>query len=174
MEEKSFCYKYPHPALTTDCIIFGVDRNELRVLLIKRGSEPYKNLWAFPGGFLEISESAETGALRELKEETGLENVYIEQFHSFSDPDRDPRERVISIAFLSVVEICKVKAGDDAEEASWFPIDNLPHLAFDHQVMFDKAFSYLKERIYLFKTGFLIPNENLNPKVLQTLYEIFK
>ena len=90
MEEMKYCYKYPHPSVTTDCVIFGFDGNQLQVLLIERGIEPYKGRWAFPGGFLNMEESAEEGALRELKEETGLTGAYIEQFHTFTDPNRDP------------------------------------------------------------------------------------
>ncbi len=93
-----FSYKYPHPAVTTDCVIFGFDGTRLQVLLIERGLEPYKGKWAFPGGFMKMDESAEQGAKRELMEETGMKAEYMEQFHAFTDPDRDPRERVITIA----------------------------------------------------------------------------
>ena len=91
MEENKYCYKYPHPAVTTDCVIFGFDGTKLQVLLIERGIEPFKGKWAFPGGFLNMDESAEQGALRELREETGLTGAFIEQFGCFSEPDRDPR-----------------------------------------------------------------------------------
>ena len=97
-DNKQFCYKYPHPSVTTDCVIFGFDGNKLKVLLIERGIEPFKGKWALPGGFLKMDESAEEGARRELKEETGLTGAYIRQFHAFTAPDRDPRERVITIA----------------------------------------------------------------------------
>ena len=118
-----YCYKYPHPAVTTDCVIFGFNGERLQVLLIERGIEPYKGRWAFPGGFLKMDETAEEGALRELKEETGLENAYIQQLHTFSDPNRDPRERVITIAYYALVRIQEVKGGDDAAAARWFPLD---------------------------------------------------
>ena len=94
-EGLKYSYKYPHPSVTTDCVIFGFDGVKLKVLLVERGMAPYKGRWAFPGGFLNMDESAEEGALRELKEETGLEGAYIRQFHTFSAPQRDPRERVI-------------------------------------------------------------------------------
>ena len=90
MENLRYHYKYPHPNVTTDCVIFGFDGNKLNVLLVERGLEPYKGRWAFPGGFLNMDESAEAGALRELQEETGLKGAYIRQFHTFSDPNRDP------------------------------------------------------------------------------------
>ena len=117
MEEKKYCYKYPHPAVTTDCVIFGFDGSELQVLLIERGIEPFKGKWAFPGGFLNMDETAGEGAMRELKEETGLENAYIEQFNTYSEPGRDPRERVITIAHYALVRIQEVKGGDDAAKA---------------------------------------------------------
>lgn len=88
MEEKAYTYKYPHPSVTTDCVIFGFDGTKLQMLLIERGIEPYKGRWAFPGGFLHPDETAEEGALRELQEETGLTGAYIEQFHTFTDPHR--------------------------------------------------------------------------------------
>lgn len=127
-----YSYKYPHPAVTTDCVIFGFDGAKLKVLLIERGNEPYKGLWAFPGGFLNMDESAEQGARRELMEETGMVAGYMEQFHAFTDPDRDPRERVITIAYYALCNIQEVKGGDDAAKAQWFSIDEIPQLAFDH------------------------------------------
>ena len=119
-ENKKYCYKYPHPSVTTDCVIFGFDGAKLNVLLVQRGIEPYKGRWAFPGGFLNMDESTEEGALRELKEETGLEGAYIEQLGCYSAPDRDPRERVITIAYFALVKIQEVKGGDDAANAKWF------------------------------------------------------
>lgn len=131
----SYTYKYPHPAVTTDCVLFGYKEEQLYVLLIQRGRDPYKGCWAFPGGFLNIEESAEEGALRELQEETGITGVTLHQFHTFTDPNRDSRERVISIAYYGVMDICEVKGDDDAADARWFPTDNLPPLAFDHEEM---------------------------------------
>ena len=148
MEEQKYCYKYPHPAVATDCVIFGFDGIKLKVLLIERGGEPYKGMWAFPGGFLRMNESAEEGALRELKEETDLSAGYIEQFHCFSDPKRDPRERVISIAFLALVKIAEVKGGDDAAQAEWFNLDEIPQLAFDHDHILRMALDKLRECIH--------------------------
>ena len=114
-----YSYKYPHPSVTTDCVIFGFDGTKLQILLVERGIDPYKGKWAFPGGFIKMDESCEEGALRELKEETGLTGAYIEQFHTFSDPNRDPRERVITVAYYALVRIQDVKAGDDAAKAEW-------------------------------------------------------
>ncbi len=171
MEDQKYCYKYPHPAVTTDCVIFGFDGSELQVLLIERGIEPFKGKWAFPGGFLNMTETAEEGALRELKEETGLENAYIEQFNTYSDPGRDPRERVITIAHYALVRIQEVKGGDDAAKAQWFPIDKVPQLAFDHDKILHDAMKKLRERIHFEPIGFELLPGKFTMKDLQMLYE---
>ena len=171
MEEKNYCYKYPHPSVTTDCVIFGFDGSKLKVLLIERGIEPYKGRWAFPGGFLKMEESAEEGALRELQEETGLTGAYIEQFHTFTDPKRDPRERVITIAYFALVRIQDVKGGDDAAKAQWFALDEIPQLAFDHDMILRMAQSRLRERIHFQPIGFELMPEKFTMKDLQELNE---
>ena len=171
MEHNKYCYKYPHPAVTTDCVIFGFDGSELQVLLIERGIEPFKGKWAFPGGFLNMDETAGEGALRELKEETGLENAYIEQFNTYSDPGRDPRERVITIAHYALVRIQEVKGGDDAAKAQWFPIDEVPQLAFDHDKILRDAMRKLRERIHFEPIGFELLPEKFTMRDLQILYE---
>lgn len=139
MEHKTYTYRYPHPAVTTDCVVFGFDGQQYQVLLIERGGEPYKGCWAFPGGFMNIDETAEAGAARELKEETGLELDGLKQFGCFTAVDRDPRERVITIAFYAVTQKVEVKGGDDAARAQWFPLDQIPPLAFDHDLILAKA-----------------------------------
>ncbi len=171
MEEKKYCYKYPHPAVTTDCVIFAFDGSELQVLLIERGIEPFKGKWAFPGGFLNMDETAGEGAMRELKEETGLENAYIEQFNTYSEPGRDPRERVITIAHYALVRIQEVKGGDDAAKAQWFPIDEVPQLAFDHDKILRDAMRKLRERIHFEPIGFELLPEKFTMRELQILYE---
>ena len=171
MEASKYCYKYPHPAVTTDCVIFGFNGKKLQVLLIKRGIEPFKGRWAFPGGFIKMHETAEEGARRELREETGLENAYIQQFHTFSDPHRDPRERVITIAFYALVKIQDVKGGDDAVAAQWFPLDEIPALAFDHDYILRMAIQKLREEIHFQPIGFELLPEKFTIKELQTLYE---
>lgn len=166
-----YCYKYPHPNVTTDCVIFGFDGARLMVLLIQRGMEPYKGRWAFPGGFLEMEESAEEGALRELREETGLRGAYIRQFHTFTAPQRDPRERVITIAYYALVRMQDVKGGDDAADARWFALTEVPQLAFDHDQILRKAEQALRQQIYFEPIGFeLLPNQ-FTIKELQSLYE---
>jgi len=171
MEEKMYCYKYPHPAVTTDCVVFGFDGRDLKVLLIERGIEPYKGCWAFPGGFLNMDENATQGALRELAEETGLKLEHIKEFGTFSDVSRDPRERVISIAFYALAKKSDVKGGDDAAKAQWFALNEVPRLAFDHDYMLRKAMQKLKEDIHFEPIGFDLLGENFTMPELQRLYE---
>ena len=171
LESEKYCYRYPHPAVTTDCVIFGYDGAQLKVLLIERGNEPYKGRWAFPGGFLEIDEDAETGALRELREETGLTGAYVRQFHTFSSPQRDPRERIISIAYLAVVRLQEVTASDDAARARWFALDELPPLAFDHDEVLQKALQALRRLIHFEPIGLDLLPAQFTAKELQQLYE---
>ena len=129
----SYTYKYPRPAVTTDCVVF-TQEEEPKVLLIQRGNEPYKGCWAFPGGFMNMEETAEECAVRELKEETGLTVNRIQQIGAYSKVDRDPRGRTISIAYLAIVDAPTAVSGmDDAAKAAWFPLSSLPDLAFDHQ-----------------------------------------
>lgn len=129
----SYTYKYPRPAVTTDCVVF-TNEEEPKVLLIQRGNEPYKGYWAFPGGFMNMEETAEECAVRELKEETGLTVKQIQQIGAYSKVDRDPRGRTVSIAYLAIVDAPAAVSGmDDAAKAAWFPLTSLPNLAFDHQ-----------------------------------------
>jgi 8-oxo-dGTP diphosphatase len=159
MCEHKYSYKYPHPSVTTDCVIFGIDSdNKLKVLLIERMNEPFKGCWAFPGGFLNIDEDAPDGARRELLEETGMQVTNIEQLGAFASPDRDPRERVISIAYFTLTRVQEVFGGDDARLACWFPINKLPPLAFDHQQMFEQALQRLSDCLKL-KTGNFISGD---------------
>ena len=144
-----FCYPYPHAAITADCIVFGYDPNKtLRVLLVKRRNEPYKDCWAFPGGFMEIDEDLETCARREVMEETGMALGEVFQFRSYSAVDRDPRERVITVVYFAFEALAEVKGSDDAAEARWFDIDNLPELAFDHRTIIHELFEFLEDVIY--------------------------
>src|SRR5712671_1883958 len=126
-----FTYQFPRAALTVDCVVFGFDESELKVLLIQRGLEPFKGRWALPGGFVRVDETIDDAARRELAEETGLRNVFLEQLYTFGELDRDPRERVVSVAHYALVKLSdhRAKAATDAAEAEWFPIANLPRLA---------------------------------------------
>ena len=129
-----YSYEYPRPAVTVDAAIFRKKDDNWQVLFIQRGNEPFIGMWALPGGFVEMNETLEEAVARELKEETGLEGVSMEQLHAFSTVNRDPRHRTISIVFWGLVAVDqgKILAGDDAEDAKWFGIDHLPELAFDH------------------------------------------
>ena len=167
-----YTYQYPHPAVTTDCVIFGYDvREGLSVLLIERGLDPYKGRWAFPGGFLKMDEDADTGARRELKEETGFDTASICQFGTFTAVDRDPRERVITIAYMALVRKHEVKGGDDAADARWFPVSAIPPLAFDHDRILRLALERLKEQIHFKPVGFELLPEVFSFSQLQSLYE---
>lgn len=139
----SYTYDYPRPAVTTDCVIFCYDDfDNPKVLLIRRANEPYKDHWAFPGGFLDMDETADECAIRELKEETGLfiSPEELVQIGAFTKVDRDPRGRTITIAFCTIIDSeSQVKGLDDAADARWFPIENLPPLAFDHEDILDAA-----------------------------------
>lgn len=141
-----FQYKYPHPAITADCIVFAHDGDDVKVLLIERRDEPCKGQWAFPGGFMNIDETAENAAIRELKEETGLTVKDIHQVGAFSTVDRDPRERVVTIAYYIEVEgLPVVKGEDDARQAKWFSLKALPKLAFDHAEILEKALDRMRK-----------------------------
>ena len=171
MEDLKYSYKYPHPAVTTDCVVFGFDGRNLNILLIERGAEPFKGCWAFPGGFMNIDETAEQGAMRELSEETGLELKYLKQFGTFTAVNRDPRERVITIAFYALARKSDVHGGDDAAKAQWFHIDEVPPLAFDHDYILRKATEQLKKDIHFEPIGFGLLDEQFTMPELQRLYE---
>ncbi|MBR1769047.1 MAG: NUDIX hydrolase [Bacteroidales bacterium] len=171
MEEKQYCYEYPHPAVTADNVIFGFDNKELNVLLIKRKNAPYEGRWAFPGGFMAIDETIEECAKRELEEETGFKAQRIEQLMCFSDVWRDPRERVITIAFFALVRMQEVKGGDDALEAEWFKLKDVPALAFDHDYILRIALNRLRERVYFEPICFELLGEQFTMSELQRLYE---
>lgn len=135
----AFTYDYPRPAVTADCVVIAKE-NEPKVLLIRRGNEPFKGCWAFPGGFMNMDETAEQCAVRELEEETGLKVTEIKQIGAYSKVDRDPRGRTVTVAYLVVIDKAEaVKGGDDAAKAQWFPISGLPKLAFDHEEIMKDA-----------------------------------
>lgn len=141
----SHTYKYPRPSVTVDAVIFRKIDNELEVLLIKRGNEPYKNSWALPGGFIDMDETLEEAIARELEEETALKNIELRQLHAFSALDRDPRGRTISVVFWGMhYGDQKAVAGDDASAARWFGINDLPALAFDHNEVIQMAVDIIK------------------------------
>lgn len=132
-QKMAYTYEYPRPAVTADCIVMTRE-NDPKVLLIERGHEPFKGCWAFPGGFMNMDETTEQCAIRELEEETGLKVNEIKQIGAYSKVDRDPRGRTITVAYLALVDKpLPVRGQDDAAKAQWFSIKNLPKLAFDHE-----------------------------------------
>lgn len=167
----AYTYKYPHPAVTTDCVILTFHEEKLKILLIRRGIEPYKGEWALPGGFLKMDESAEECAKRELREETGVTGSTIKQFYTFTRPDRDPRERVITIAFYALMRWQHAEGADDAEFADWLPVDQLPPLAFDHAEIVKLALETIRRDIFFEPVGFDLLNEIFSMTELQKVYE---
>ena len=138
-----YTYKYPKPAVTADCVVMTKE-SVPQVLLIERGADPYKGCWAFPGGFMNMDETTEQCAIRELEEETGMRITDLQQIGAYSKVDRDPRGRTITVAYLAIVDApVDVTGQDDAAKAQWFPIDALPPLAFDHEdIMRDAIRTY--------------------------------
>ena len=168
-----YTYEYPRPALTVDCAVFGLDDEDLKVLLIQRAHEPFAGCWALPGGFVDVGESPEQAARRELQEETGLGNVFLEQLYTFGQPDRDPREHVVSVAHYAVVRIRgrRVRAADDARRADWFAVRDPPPLAFDHEKILRMALERLRERIHRQPIAFELLPRRFTLSQLQQVYE---
>jgi 8-oxo-dGTP diphosphatase len=174
VEPHTYCYQYPHPAVTTDVVLFTIRHGRLQLLLIRRGGEPFKGQWALPGGFLDIEEDLEDGALRELEEETGVSGVYLEQLRTYGKPERDPRERVISVAYYALApsERLQLQAASDAAEASWFPIGDLPTLAFDHNEIIRAAHERLVAKLDYSTIAFQFMPQQFTLGELQEVYEI--
>jgi len=151
----------------------GFDGDELNVLLIERKHEPFMGKWAFPGGFLDMNETVEECARRELKEETGIDNLFMEQLHVYSSVGRDPRGRTVTVAFLALATMNDIipVAGDDASGARWFRINDVPLLAFDHDEMLKLAVNRLRERMQNFRAGFEMLGKRFTMSQLHTLYE---
>jgi len=166
-------YEYERPALTTDCVIFGFDGGELKLLLLEREKDPFKNKWALPGGFVFIDETTEACAKRILAEKAGIKNMFVEQLYTFSDTDRDPRERVISVAYFALVNKLQYElvAGRDTVKAEWFELSRLPKLAFDHAKIVKAAVQRLKGKVSYQPIGFELLNEKFTLSQLQALYE---
>ena len=169
----SFTYEYARPALTADCVVFGLDDEELKILLIQRGIEPFKGQWALPGGFAMVGESMDDAARRELEEETGLRDVFLEQLYTFSTPERDPREHVVTVAYYALVNLSEhdVQASTDASNAAWFCIDDAPLLAFDHAEILKAAHERLRGKIRYQPIGFELLSEKFPLRLLQSVYE---
>jgi 8-oxo-dGTP diphosphatase len=148
-EKKLFSYKYPHPAVAADLAIFTLQADQLHVLLVERAREPFKGRWALPGGFVRMHEDLPAAAARELEEETGVAGAYLEQVGAFGNPARDPRERVISIAFFAIIasDTIHLQSGGDAAAARWWPATGLPKLAFDHAQILEQARHRLRDKV---------------------------
>lgn len=170
----SFTYQYPHPAVTTDVVLFTIRNERLELLLIQRNGEPYKGCWALPGGFLEIDEDLETGARRELAEETAISDVYLEQLCSVGTPGRDPRERVISVVYYGMAPADKlhIRADSDAADARWYDMAELPRLAFDHQWVVQHAYERLTAKMEYSTIMLQFMGEKFTLSELQTTYEV--
>ncbi|MCE9553576.1 MAG: NUDIX hydrolase [Planctomycetes bacterium] len=169
-----YCYEYPRPALTVDCVVFGLDEEDLKVLLIQRNLPPFEGKWALPGGFVRLDETLEEAARRELQEETGIENVFQEQLYTVGELGRDPRERVVTVAYLSLVKLSdhQVTAATDARNAAWFAIDDVPPLAFDHAKILRLAHERLQGKVRYQPIGFELLPAKFTLRQLQHLYEV--
>ncbi len=162
-----------HYPVSIDCVIFGYDNNQLMVALIERKKPPFVGNWALPGGFLTNDETVEQAALRELQEETGINNVYLEQFHVFSNPERDPRGRVITVAFFALIASDNIEliATEDAARAQWFSAYKLPKLSFDHDEIYAKALEALRIAITIKPLIFELLPKYFTLTMLQNIYE---
>jgi 8-oxo-dGTP diphosphatase len=174
MQGGSFCYLYPHPAVTTDVVLFTIQEQQLQILLIQRAAAPFSEMWALPGGFLEIDEDLETCAARELEEETGITGLYLEQLYTFGTPERDPRERVISVTYYALAQSDQLnpRAASDARQADWFPIGSLPDLAFDHADIIELAHRRLVAKLDYSSIAFQFMPQTFTLSELQSVYEI--
>lgn len=166
-------YEYPHPAVTTDIVVFTIRNNKLNILLIRRGSEPFQGKWALPGGFVHLDESLDDGARRELHEETGIKGVFLEQLYTFGEPKRDPRERVITIAYYALIPSDKLalRAASDADAVGWFGMDELPRLAFDHEQIVSMAHQRLAAKLEYSTIAFQFMPAEFTLAELQDVYE---
>ncbi len=171
---KPHAYDYPRPAVTADCAVFGLDGERLHVLLIQRDVNPFRGSWALPGGFVQEDETCEEAARRELAEEAGLRGVYLEQLYTFSDVDRDPRHRVITVAHVALVNLLdyRVAAATDARDVAWFVHDELPELAFDHETIVDVARDRIRGKVSYQPIGFELLPKKFTLTQLQRVYEI--
>jgi 8-oxo-dGTP diphosphatase len=169
-----YSYEYPRPALTVDCVVFGLDDGDLKVLLIQRDLPPFAGRWALPGGFVNVDEDLEAAARRELEEETSVTKVFLEQLYTFGDVDRDPRERVVSVAYYALVKLSdhRVRAATDARNAAWFALSDLPTLAFDHDRILAMALTRLKGKVRYQPIGFELLPPKFTLSQLQRLYEV--
>lgn len=172
----AFTYAYARPALTVDCVVFGLDlsQNELSLLLVQRKLAPFRNQWALPGGFVRVGEGLESAARRELAEEAGVRDVYLEQLYTFGEPARDPREHTVTVAYYALVKPSahQLVAATDASAAKWFGVRDLPQLAFDHAQIVETAVARLRGKVRYAPVGFELLPPLFSLTMLQRVYEI--
>jgi 8-oxo-dGTP diphosphatase len=169
----SYTYPYPRPALTGDAVVFTIIEDRLRVLLIQRKSDPFKGCWALPGGFCEENEPAAEAIRRELEEETGVRDIWLEQLRTFDAPGRDPRGWVVSVAHFALIDSSRVRlaGADDAADARWWPVDALPALAFDHQDIVRYALQRLRSKLRWANIGSQLLPARFTMAALQQVHE---
>lgn len=167
-------YEFARPALTVDIVVFALDEEDLKVMLVERDLKPFAGQWALPGGFVRVDESLDEAARRELQEETGLKDIFLEQLYTFGDLNRDPRERVVTVAYYALVNLQghNVQASTDARNAAWFSVNDLPKLAFDHELILKTAHERLKGKVRYQPIGFELLQERFTLRQLQHLYEV--
>ena len=167
-------YEFARPALTVDIVVFALDEEDLQVMLIQRDLKPFKGHWALPGGFVRTKETLGEAARRELQEETGLQGIFLEQLYTFGDVKRDPRERVVTVAYYALVNLegHNVKASTDARNAAWFSVNDHPKLAFDHLAILKTAHERLQGKVRYQPIGFELLPEKFTLTQLQHLYEV--
>ena len=172
----SHTYEYARPSVTVDCVVFGLDLDaeDLKILLIQRSGRPFAGMWALPGGFVDMDETLDQAAKRELQEETGISRLYLEQLYTFGDPGRDPRDRVITVAYYALVKLTDhtIKADTDASDVAWFGVSDLPRLAFDHAKIVATALVRLKGKVRYQPIGFELLPAKFTLSQLQRLYEV--
>jgi 8-oxo-dGTP diphosphatase len=170
----SSTYEYPRAALTVDCVVFGLDVSDLKVLQNQRKLTPFQHSWALPGGFVRIDETLDHAARRELEEEAGVTDVYLEQLFTFGALDRDPRERVVTVAYFALAKLSdhRIRAATDAMGVGWFGLDDLPKLAFDHAEIVQRAHDRLRGKVRYAPVGFELLPQRFSLTQLQRLYEI--
>jgi len=170
----AFSYPFARPALAVDIVVFALDDEDLQVMLIERDLPPFAGQWALPGGFVRVDETLDEAANRELREETGLHDIFLEQLYTFGELQRDPRERIVTVAYYALVNLAghDVQASTDARNAAWFPVAELPTLAFDHARIVDTALERLRGKVRYQPLGFELLPERFTLRQLQHLYEI--
>ncbi len=172
--KKENIHKFEKPSVTVDIVIFTIKNNDLKILLVKRNMPPFKNKWALPGGFVRIKEDLQEAAKRELEEETGVKDVYLEQLYTFGNPKRDPRGRVITIAYMALINSknIKLKATTDVSDARWFSVKEIPELAFDHHKILNYSLKRLKWKFEYTTVAFSLLPKKFTISQIRKIYEI--